>query len=488
MNKKISLGVCIALMAIVATITLSITYVITMEHFNSMVHNVFERQQMYLKLSEIDRKVRQNYLGNIDETELNDALADGFMDGSGDRYGSYLSAEQYKNTISDLEGTTIGIGIVLRENVDGSILIIGVNQGSPAAAAELAVGDIITGIDEKSIEGMSFSEVYEAMQGDAGSKVKLAVKRTDGEKTFEVTRKQYEVVSVESRVIKQNVGYIKILEFNDNTESQFTEAIRKLQNEGVVGIVFDVRDNPGGTLPAVSGILDLLLPAGNIVSSTDKAGNTNVLYTSDSRQIDLPMSVLMNEGTASAAELFASALRDYNKKATLVGTTTRGKGTMQKMFPLTDGSALNITVAKFNPPSSENFDGVGVLPDITITLSEEQIYNFHTLTEDTDPQLLAAVTALALTGATPEDIGNSSSAESPESTAFSPAESGNEESSAASGSDSSASADSSAGSSSDGSSSESSSATVGESSSDSASSGTSSPAAFYYEGRLFRFV
>ena len=487
MNKKISLGVCIALMAIVATITLSLTYVITMEHFNSMVHNVFERQQMYLKLSEIDQKVRQNYLGNIDETALNDALAEGFMDGSGDKYGSYLSAEQYKNTLSGLEGTTIGIGIVLRENTDGSILITGVNQGSPAATAGLAVGDVITGVDDKVTEEMSFSEVYEAMQGEVGSKVKLTVKRADGEKIFEVTRKQYEIVSVESRVIKQNVGYVKILEFNDNTEAQFTDAIRKLQDEGVVGILFDVRDNPGGTLPAVSGILDLLLPAGNIVSSTDKAGNTTVLYTSDSRQINLPMSVLMNEGTASAAELFASALKDY-KKATLVGTITRGKGTMQKMFPLLDGSALNITVAKFNPPSSENFDGIGIIPDITSTLTEEQIYNFHALTEDTDPQILAAVTALALTGATPEDIGVAPpSSAPPESSDASAAESGSDTSAAASGSDTSASAaGSSDGSSSGGFPSESGSSTGGESSS--SSSGATSPTAFYYEGRLFFFV
>lgn len=405
MNKKISLGACVALMAIVATITLSITYVLAMNTFNDRVHNVYERQLMYDKLSEVDQKIRQNFIGTIDQKALNDALAEGYIEGSGDRYGSYLSAEKYKSTLSDLEGRTVGIGATIRQNDDQSVLVIDVTSGSPAATAGLLVGDVIVSLDKKSTATLNFEEISETIQGEAGSKISLVVKREGTNKTFDITRKEYEIVSVEHRVIKQNVGYIKITEFNDNTTKQFTEAVRDLQNKDVVGIVFDLRDNPGGTLDSVAGILDLLLPAGNIVSSTDKDGKTTVLYTSDSLTVKLPMSVIMNKDTASAAELFAAALKDY-RMATLVGTVSRGKGTMQKMFPLTDGSVLNITVAKFNPPSSENFDGVGLTPDIKSALTEEQIYDFYKLTEDTDPQLLAAVNALALTGADPDAIGN----------------------------------------------------------------------------------
>ncbi len=410
MNKKISLGATIALMAIVATITLSITYVLAMKAFNDRVHSVYERQSMYQKLSEVDQKIRQNFIGTIDEKTLNDALAEGFIRGSGDRYGSYLSAEQYKATLSDLEGRTIGIGATIRQNEDGGVMIIGVAPGSPAAAAGVLTGDLISSIDKKPIDQISFDEIAQLMQGDAGSKISLAVKRGDVDKTFDITRKEYEIVSVESRVVKQNVGYMKISEFNDNTEAQFSAALRDLQNKDVVGLVFDLRDNPGGTLDAVANILDTLLPAGNIVSATDKDGQTAVLYTSDARAVKLPMSVIINGDTASAAELFASALHDYHM-ATLIGTTSHGKGTMQKMFPLTDGSVLNITVAKFNPPLSENFDGVGLTPDIQEQLTEEEIYDFYKLTEDTDRQILAAINALTLTGADPEAIGNPQSQE-----------------------------------------------------------------------------
>ena len=482
MNKKISLGACVALMAIIATITLSITYVLSMNAFNDRVHNVYERQRMYEKLSEVDQKVRQNFLGAIDDKSLNDALADGYMKGSGDRYGSYLSAEKYKSTLSDLEGRTVGIGATIRQNADESILVIGVNPGSPAATAGLMVGDVITALDKKSIEAMTFEEIYETMQGAAGSKISLVVKREDADKTFDIIRKEYEIISVEHRVIKQNVGYVKITEFNDNTTKQFTDAVRDLQNKEVIGIVFDLRDNPGGTLESVANMLNLLLPAGNIVSSTDKDGKTTVLYTSDPLTVKLPMSVIMNGDTASAAELFAAALKDY-RMATLVGTTSRGKGTMQKMFPLTDGSVLNITVAKFNPPSSENFDEVGLTPDIENTLTEEQIYDFHKLTEDTDPQLLAAVNALALTGADPDAIGvpnpetseidTSSGDDDPDDSSGLPSNAGSSGTESSSPSAPSSGTESSSG---------------GAPGSPGSSSGATGANAFFFEGRKIRFV
>lgn len=397
MKKKMSLGVTIALMAITAAITLSLTYQFAMQTFNERVHSINERQQMYTKLQEIDQKVRQNYYGTIDENLLNDSIASGYVKGISDAHSYYLTAANYKKMQSELSGNTVGIGAEYQQKSDGTIQIIHIDAASPAEVGGLKKGDILLAVDDKTVEANGANAVIAALAGELGQKVKLTVQRGEEIVELELTRNQFEIISVEHSILSNNIGYIKIIEFNENTYEQFKNALGTLKQSGVTGLVLDVRNNPGGTLESVSYILDSLLPAGNIVFSEDKTGVKKVLYTSDSQQIDLPLAVLVNKNTASAAELLASAIKDY-KKGTIIGETTYGKGTMQQLFGLSDGSALNITIAKFYPPISDNFDGIGVTPDIPIQLPDELEEQFYFLTEENDTQLKAATSALIAGG------------------------------------------------------------------------------------------
>ena len=227
------------------------------------------------------------------------------------------------------------------------------------------------------------------MGGEEGTVLTLTVRRDNQDEEVEITRREVEVPMV-TYTQYGDVGYIQIKEFHNNTPAQFDAALNALTSSGVQALIFDVRNNPGGTIDSVVDMLDTLLPEGTLVTATYKDGSTEELGYSDDDEVNLPMVVLTNEDTASAAELFAQAIKDFNKGRT-VGTQTYGKGVMQTIYPLSDGGALSITTAKYNPPSGVNFDGVGVKPDYTVQLTAEQERNFYELDETTDPQLQKAV-------------------------------------------------------------------------------------------------
>jgi len=399
LNKKISLGTCIALIFLVAAVCISATMYLSINVFNKQLANVGERSAMFDKFSEIDQKVRQNYAGTIDEEKLNDEIAKGYIKGIDDKYGVYFTGEEYNNMQNRLNGKDVGIGIRAGENTDGNIYIYSVIKNTPAQRAGIIKGDIIFEIDNKKVKSIGFDKAVEMMLGEEGKNLKFKILRDEKEIEFDITRDDYSSYSVEYKTIN-DIGYIKIYEFNNNTAEQFKEAITQLQMRRISGLVFDVRNNPGGTLDSVAKTLDMLLPAGTIVSSTDKDGVNTPLYTSDANEIDLSMMVLINKKSASAAELFASALRDF-EKAQLVGEKTYGKGSMQTIFKLSDGSAIDLTIAKFNPPKSQNFEGIGLEPDFEVKLSETNEKYFYLMKDTEDTQLVKAFEEL---GSTVEDI------------------------------------------------------------------------------------
>ena len=391
MNKKISLGAVIALMAITAAITVSITYTVAMKVFNQRVYSVAERQNMYNKISEIDQKMRQNYLGTIDEEQLRTVLAEGYVSGIGDEYCRYLTAEEYNAELEEENGISYGIGIEVNKTLEGNILIYSVNENSPAAKAGVKAGDIITRVGSDKVSVMGYSEAVAQLSSVSESKAVFTVRRSGEELSFEITKAKYERVDVSFRAIDK-VGYIYIRRFSANTCDQFENAISELIGLGCQGFVFDVRDNSGGQLSSVCEVLDALLPTGSLVRTTDKAGNVTEDYISDAKELAMPMVVIVNEETASAAELFAATLRD-RKEVKLVGSQTVGKGTLQKNFPLSDGSAVSITVATFAPPISDSFDKVGLVPDFPVQMTETG-GSFHLLDENTDNQLSTAISVL----------------------------------------------------------------------------------------------
>ncbi|MEG2174852.1 MAG: S41 family peptidase [Oscillospiraceae bacterium] len=408
MNRKISLGGAVTLAIMFSTVTFIMTMIYAEGKFNDKVFNLKERETMYAKLAEVDRLVRQNYYNAIDEDALNDSLIRGYVSGISDHYGLYLTAEQYADTMRDYDGKMVDIGILTSMDPGGYIRVEEVYTNSPAEVAGLMRDDLIVKVDELAVTADHYEAAVDALKGEPGTTVTLLVRHEGAEKSIPITRRKVEVLSASYRVIG-DIGYIRIKEFNDNTPEQFDRALSQLINEEMVkALIFDVRGNPGGTIEAVGRMLDQLLPEGPIVSSTDRNNQTVVLYSSDANEVTIPMAVLINNKSASAAELFAQALKDYNK-AKMVGVTTYGKGSMQKIYPLSDGSALDITVARYNPPVSPNYEGVGVKPDYEVKMTVDQEKEQENLDEQSDPQLKKAVEVVSAL------VKNQSSQQTPES-------------------------------------------------------------------------
>ena len=394
MNKKISLGAVVAVMFITASISVSITYIWSQQRFTGMMKDLNIRQSMYDKLNEIDKKVRQNYVGTIDEKVLVDGVAAGYLAGTGDKYASYDDAEAYKKNEDETNGNSTGIGLVVSMAKDDSgIHVHRVMKNSPSDTAGLKPGDIITRVGEKKISDIGFDEGMKAMTGKVGEKRLLSVLRDGSTKSYEITIAKYEVTSVFYEKIDNTTAYIQLTDFNRNTETQFEAAIKDLKSSGTTSIVFDVRNNPGGLVESVCNILDSLVGAGTLMSTKDKLGKETVYKISDAKQLDMEMVVIVNDHTASAAELFACDLRDF-RKVKLVGTKTYGKCTMLDRFSLSDHSEITFSVAEILPHKSPSYEGKGLLPDIEIELSDEQKANFSFLTVKDDAQILKAIEIL----------------------------------------------------------------------------------------------
>ena len=360
--------------------------------FNQRVYNIKEREAMYSKIAEVDNLIRQNYIGTIDETKLQDSIAAAFVKGVGDTYGQYFTAETYAEYLSTNEGVIIGIGITVKQADSGYAQIVSVSENSPALEAGLLPDDLIIQVDDIPVTKDSYSKAVDKIAGEEGTAVSLVVRRgTEDLAPISVTRKKIAVKTVTYKMLSENVGYIAIESFNANTVAQFNTALDAVMSQGAEGIVFDVRNNPGGTISSVAKILDRLLPEGPIASATYKDGTTDILATSDATEINLPMVVITNKDTASAAELFTQALKDYGKAVSVGDKTTYGKGTMQSTRKLNDGSVLNITVAWCNPPKSANYNGVGVPADFEVTLSADLASRISELDISEDTQLKKAL-------------------------------------------------------------------------------------------------
>lgn len=432
MNKKISLGAALALMFVITAVTFSITMVFSREAFSTTVTNISQRESMYDKLSEIDSYVRKNYNGTIDENNLNDYLAAGYVAGLSDRYATYYTASDYAKKQQDNAGTLVGIGIRILKSESGFIQINEVYPDSPASEAGMKAGDLIVKVNDVDVTAETYDTALSEIEGKAGTKLSLVVRSDNKDREIsEITRRVVVTPTVYSRMIN-NAGYIKITDFNENTYDQFKKAVENLiGSQGAEVLIFDLRNNTGGLLDPAIKMLDMLLPEGTIATATYRNGSTEVLGTSDANCVNKPMVVLANENTASAAELFTQALRDYGV-AKSVGTQTYGKGVMQVTHSLKDGSAIRITVAQYNPPKSPNYDGIGIKPDYEVSLTEEQQKNFDSLDETTDPQLMKALEITKSTAAPsteePTEAPDASSTEEPAEQTEEPAESEAEDS------------------------------------------------------------
>ena len=385
-EKKISLSVLLISVIIAAVLSAGLVLCLVPNSIKGYLTDA-DGISKYLELED---RIKRSFVDETNEKTLADGVALGMVYALNDPYSAYMSAEEYNKKLDDNEGLDAGIGISICSHPDTSyIYVINVSVGSPADLAGIKAGDSITAVDGTDVLEIGVSAAVEKIRGEIGTDCVLSINRGDETLSLTATRGRYVTTSVFSHMI-DSLCYIQITDFNAATVPQFEAAIADATDRGATGLIFDVRGNGGGTLDSVDKILDILLPEGEVVSATYKNGKKEVLFSSDKNEIDLPMTVLCDEGTASAAELFAASIRDF-EKGKLIGTKTYGKGIMQETFALSDGSAVRLTVAYFNPPSGINFHGKGLTPDIEITLTEDEQNYFYFLTDETDPVIKQAV-------------------------------------------------------------------------------------------------
>lgn len=388
--KKIKLSTAIALILLSVVTTVNATLIISYDIINQKQGNYQQMEKRLSKMYEIMTVVDNQFIGEADELAALDLAAYGYIAGMGDKWSQYLSAENYKEYKKDMQSNLVGIGInVVYDAEKQAILITNVYKNSPAELAGLQKFDYILVADGVQVSNDGYEATVDAVRGEEGTTVYVDIERDGNRQTMSMVRANIEKISVLSEIIEENIGYIQITEFDAKTDEQFILAVNELKEKDVKGFVLDVRNNPGGYLTSLVETLEVLLPEGNIISTVDKNGS-KVEYKSDSEYLDMPIVVLTNENSVSAAEFFAAAIQEY-EVGTIVGTKTLGKGYTQQPVELSDGSAIILSTSKYYTPKDVNLADIGVTPNIEVNLTDEQKSNYYKLTNETDPQFLKAI-------------------------------------------------------------------------------------------------
>ncbi len=350
------------------------------------------------KLAEVDSLYRNYYIGELDDDVLIDSVIAGYVLGTGDDYAAYYNQDGFASLIQDLEGEMAGIGVNVIYNTQYKLIeILSVTSGSPAEKAGVMPGDLVVtvGEEKESVAELGYQPSINKLRGVIGTKAVFSVLRGENYSEtvdFEIVRDKIVEQTVMNHVYgpDNSIGVIKISGFDAKTPVQFVESVETLQKQGCDKLIIDLRYNPGGELSSIVTTLDYILPEGPVIRIFDADGKEVKAYYSEPTELNMPMAVVVNGSTASAAELFTSAVRDYNK-ATIVGETTFGKGCMQTTVPLSDNSAVSITYRMYSPPFSENYHGVGIVPDVEVALDPDLMFkNVYKITDEEDNQLAAA--------------------------------------------------------------------------------------------------
>lgn len=348
------------------------------------------------KLEEIVAILDRYYIDGYDTSALGDYLAEAAIAATGDRWSYYMTAEEYADSVETNNNAYVGIGVTVRlanEDDDG-YTITAVNEGGAADDAGLLVGDIIVAVEGENAIEIGLDETKNRIRGEEGTQVTLTIRRGNGAFDVTLTRKTVPIQVVTTQLLENTVGYIKLNQFTHDTASMVIEAIENLRKEGATSLVFDLRFNPGGYKNELVELLDYLLPEGLLFRSVSYSGKEEVEY-SDPSCLDLPMAVLVNGDSYSAAEFFAAALQEYDR-ATVVGTQTCGKANYQQTFVLSDGSAISVSTGHYQTPNGVTLEGIGVTPDVVVEVDEDTYYSLYYDMVDyaDDEQLQAAISAV----------------------------------------------------------------------------------------------
>lgn len=340
----------------------------------------------------IQEIIDEYYLEDSDVQALADAMYKGMIEGLGDKYSRYYTAEEYKELMESVSGTYKGIGVSVIQDEEGKTIVKEVFDKSPSADAGMLPGDILYLVDGTDITGMDLTDIVGMIKGEEGTTVDVTIVRSGSEVEYTLERRQVEIPTTYSELLDGNVGYLVIASFDTVTAEQFKGEIASLKEQGMTSLIIDIRDNPGGTLDSVTNILDQLLPEGLTLYTLDKQGTREEYFSDEENKLELPMVVLTNANSASASEIFAGAMKDFGV-ATIVGETTYGKGVMQAIRTLSDGSAIKITTASFYTPKGVTINGIGIIPDVEVIIPEEAFADY-VITKEEDVQLKKAIEIL----------------------------------------------------------------------------------------------
>ena len=347
------------------------------------------------KITEIETLVQNYYLNDIDTDQVENYLYKGMIVGLDDPYAAYYTKEEYQSLMDSTNGSYYGIGVEMSQNMTtGIITITRVFEGSPAEEAGLLPGDVIYRVDDEEVTGEDLTKVVSKVKGAEGTTIPISVAR-EGESdylTFDVERRMIEISTVAHKLLDGNIGYISVTSFDDVTVNQFLAALDDLENQDETALIIDLRNNGGGLVSSACSMLDRLLPEGLIVYTEDKYGNRDEMKSDVENYFDKPLVLLVNGNSASASEIFAGAIKDYGI-GTLVGTQTFGKGIVQKIYPLSDGTAVKLTVSKYYTPNGNNIHGIGIAPDVEVEL-DPAVANEVVIPEEKDNQLQKAMEIL----------------------------------------------------------------------------------------------
>ena len=350
--------------------------------------------ESYRKLDQLAEIIEQVYVGESDREAMEDAAAAAMVDSLGDRWSYYMTKADYAAYMEQMTNSYVGVGMIVQLNEEGYVTILRVEEGGPAKEAGVQAGDTLIAVEGQDIKGLDIDETKNRVRGEEGTKVSLTVLREGKELTLEVELRLVETQVAKGRMLEGSVGLVTIVNFDSRCAAETIAVIENLLEQGATALIFDVRNNPGGYKDELVAILDYLLPEGPLFRSVMYDG-TEEVDKSDEKHLDIPMAVLANGNSYSAAEFFAAALMEYDA-AVFVGQPTTGKGRFQTSYLLADGSAVNISIGTYTTPNGVDLTDVGLTPDVLVDLDEEtvmQIY-YGAVPPEEDPQIRKALEVL----------------------------------------------------------------------------------------------
>ena len=328
---------------------------------------------IYKTLTSFAEVIDENYIGEINKTDLINFTIKGFVEGIGDEYSEYMTAEEWEEYQESALGNYVGVGIYMTLDDDDNVIVVSTISGTPAEEAGIQSEDIITAVDGESVIGMTTTEVSNRVKGEEGTSVAITVYRDGDYLDFTLERKSIKVYHVETEMLDDNIGYISLLTFDEECSEEFETGMDELIEQGAEKIIFDLRYNTGGLVEEALNIIDLFVDEGEEILIEVAADGTETINTAESdKKYDIEIVILVNEYTASASEIVTGALKDYGI-ATVVGTTTYGKGVIQNVYSLSDGSVLKLTTAEYYTPNRNQINKVGIEPDYEIEIDEENL-------------------------------------------------------------------------------------------------------------------